>query len=127
MKFKIDENISRRGVALLRQAGHDAVTVREEGLAGADDQVIFTAASAEDRTLVTLDYDFAQVLRFPPAGSAGIVVLELGRRASLSAQINRLRVLLQHLQTESVAGKLWIVEPGRVRMHLPSDEAGDLG
>jgi predicted nuclease of predicted toxin-antitoxin system len=118
LKFKLDENVGRRGLELLCNAGHDTVTVRDEGLAGAEDHEIFSAAAAEDRALITLDYDFAQVLRYPPEQSAGIVVLELGGRASLQSLLDRLRSLLINLQSHPLAGRLWIIEPGGVRMHL---------
>ena len=114
MKFKLDENIGRRGFELLRNSGHDVVTVRDEGLAGAPDEQIFSAAASESRALITLDYDFAQVLRFPPHTGAGTVVLELGGRASLEALLGRLRAMLANLQSHPVAGRLWIIEPGRV-------------
>src|SRR6266850_6894271 len=106
MKFKLDENISRRGGELLRSAGHDAITVRDQGLAGSDDEEIFAVAASEDRALITLDYDFAQILRFPPEQSAGIVVLELGGRASLTAMLNRLRAFLKNLESHTVVGQL---------------------
>jgi predicted nuclease of predicted toxin-antitoxin system len=122
MKFKLDENIGRRGLELLRDAGHDVATVRDEGLAGADDETLFAAVANEGRVLITLDYDFAQVLRFPPASTSGIVVLELGGRASLAALLERLRSLLATLELHPLAGRLWIIEPGRVRMHLPSGD-----
>ena len=125
MKFKLDENIGRRGLDLLRRAGHDVVTVRDEGLAGAPDEEIFSVVVSESRALITLDYDFAQILRFPPHSSAGIVVLELGGRASLEALLDRLRALLTNLDSHSVAGRLWIIEPGRVRMHLRSEDEND--
>lgn len=127
MKFKLDENIGRRGLELLRSAGHDVVTVRDEGLAGAPDEQIFSAATSERRALITLDYDFAHILRFPPHTGAGIVVLELGGRASLEALLDRLRALLTNLESHPVAGRLSIIEPGRVRMHLRSEDADDAG
>ena len=34
MKFKIDENLPREVAALLRDAGHDAMTVVDQGLGG---------------------------------------------------------------------------------------------
>ncbi len=79
MKIKVDENIGRSGVNLLRQAGHDVMTVNEQALSGAADEVIFQVCASERRTLVTLDRDFGQVPRFPPKQSAGLVVLEFGR------------------------------------------------
>ena len=127
MKFKLDENIGRRGLELLRAAGHDVVTVRDEGLAGARDEQIFSVAASEGRAIITLDYDFAQILRFPPQNGAGTVVLELGGRASLEALLDRLRALLTNLESHRLAGRLWIIEPGRVRMHLRSGDEDDAG
>ena len=77
MNIKVDENIGRSGVEYLRQRGHDVLTVRDQGLGGAADAAVFDACVAEGRTLITLDRDFAQVPRFPPDRSAGVVVLDL--------------------------------------------------
>jgi hypothetical protein len=122
VRIKVDENIGASGVDLLRQAGHDTMTVREQGLAGAADDVVFQACVAEDRTLVTLDRDFGQVPRFPPKQTAGIVVLEFGGAASVSLLLDRLRDFIALAATRVVAGELWIIEPGRVRVHLEKEE-----
>jgi predicted nuclease of predicted toxin-antitoxin system len=122
VKFKLDENLSRRAADLIRAAGHDAVTVVSQGLRGAADETVFEVCTAESRALVTLDRDFGQALRYPPAASAGIVVLEIGPRASHAALLDRVRELLIVLRTQSPDGSLWIVEPGRVRIHLPPDD-----
>ena len=122
MRIKVDENIGGSGGDLLRRDGHDVMTVREQGLAGAADTVVFQACKAEGRTLITLDRDFGQVPRFPPDRSAGIVILELGGPASLRALLDRLREFLALAATEPVHGKLWIVEPGRIRVRLERNE-----
>jgi hypothetical protein len=65
-----------------------------------------------------LDRDFGDVLRFPPQQSAGIVNVDLGPTASLASMTRRLTDFADLAQREPVAGKLWIVEPGRIRIHL---------
>jgi predicted nuclease of predicted toxin-antitoxin system len=122
VKIKLDENIGRRGLELLKACGHDVMTVWDQGLRGVTDEALFKICSAEGRALITLDRDFGQVPRFPPEQSAGIVILELGPRATLREITERLRDFLAVLENHSVAGALWIVEPGRVRIHLRADE-----
>jgi predicted nuclease of predicted toxin-antitoxin system len=121
VKFKLDENLSRGAADLIRAAGHDLATVTDQGLRGVADETLFEVCQREGRTLITLDHDFGQVLRYPPAGSAGIVVLEIGRRVTHAVLLERVRELLSVLKTQSPVGALWIVEPGRLRIHLPSD------
>ena len=122
MKFKLDENIGRRGLELLRASGHDVTTVWDQGLRGVTVEKLFETCSAEGRALVTLDRDFGQVPRFPPEKSAGIVILEVGSRTTLRRILDRLGDFLAVLESRSIVGKLWIVEPGRVRIHLRDDE-----
>jgi predicted nuclease of predicted toxin-antitoxin system len=121
VKFKLDENIGRRGQELLKASGHDVMTVGDQGLRGITDEELFQICAAEGRALVTLDRDFGQITRFPPEKSAGIIV-DLGQRATLQGIIGRLRDFLSVLESHAVAGALWIVEPGRVRIHLRDDE-----
>lgn len=121
MKFKLDENIGRSGIEFLRQRGHDVATVREEGLAGAADTAVFEVCATEARTLVTLDRDFGQILRFPPSRSAGVVILEIGAPASVDRVVARLRDFLALAEKRPVQGELWIVEPSRVRVHLAKE------
>ena len=66
MKFKLDENIGRRGLEILNESGHDVRTVRDQDLRGVSDETLFEICAAEGRALVTLDRDFGHVLRFPP-------------------------------------------------------------
>lgn len=121
MKFKLDENIGNRGKVLLESAGHDVSTVALQNLCGTQDETLFATCAAEGRALITLDHDFSQVLRFPPARSAGLVLLELPARADPDSILNRLREFLAVLQTQTLGSELWIVEPGRVRIHQSED------
>lgn len=73
--------------------------------------------------LISLDRDFADALRFPPHNTLGIAVLRLPRAASLTLLTGLVRSLLVALQTSSITGQLWVVEPGRIRVY---EEAGSL-
>jgi hypothetical protein len=76
----------------------------------------------ERRCLVTLDLEFGNPLRFRPADYAGIVVLRLPPRAT-SAHIGDLvRTFAAGLSRSGVEGKLWIVQPRRIREYQPADE-----
>lgn len=115
MRFKLDENVPLAIVKLLEDAGHDARTVLDEQLGGADDARIIAAAAHESRALITLDKDFADIRSYPPDRSAGIVVLRSTDQtvSGLSQLVARLIPLLE---TENLAGKLWVVDERRVRM-----------
>ena len=122
MRLKLDENLSHSVAELCRAAGHDVMTVRDQALEGAPDEQVFVVSAQESRVLITLDRDLGQVLRFPPASSAGIIVIDVGPRASHRALLDRVRELLSILETRSPDRALWIVEPGRLRLHLARDE-----
>ena len=117
MKFKLDENFGSRTYDLFQAYGHDVQTVRMQGLQGSSDAYLFEVCLVEQRCLVTLDLDFADVLRFPPSLTNGIVVIRLPRNPSLALLEQLIRQFLQTLSHMSIERKLWIVEPGRIRVH----------
>ena len=115
MKFKFDENLPSDLGALLRADGHDAHSVLDENLRGAADPSISKVCQDEERILITLDLDFANIKNYPPQDYPGIIVLRLARqdRDTVLAIIPRILTLLQ---TEPIAQRLWIVDDNRTRI-----------
>ncbi len=116
MRLKLDENIDERLVVLLRDAGHDASTVREQDLRGTVDPDLYNHIVSDGRVLVTLDLDFSNVLRYPPEPTPGLVVLRGPDDLFPTVRI-LVQTLINALAIDSPAGKLWIVEPSRIRIH----------
>ena len=117
MKFKLDENFGTRTQNVFQAAGFDIHTVYQESLSGAPDQQLYQICQEEQRCLVTLDMDFANVLRFPPENTAGIVVIRLPRNPSLPILEKLVQQFLNTLEKQPLRGHLWIVEMGRIRIH----------
>lgn len=115
MKFLLDENLSPLHAHTLRAMGHDAVSVFELGLRGVDDPVVRVAAIESGRILVTLDGDFANVLRYPAKDTPGVVRLRL-HPPTESAIDAALRWATSLLSETSVEGKLVVVDEKRIRI-----------
>ena len=115
MRFKLDENMPTEAAILLDGAGHDAMTVVEQGLGGAEDAAILDLCRREKRVLVTLDVGLGDIRTHPRADGPGCIVLRLARldRYGVLAAIQRILPLLQE---RSVTGNIWVIDERRVRM-----------
>ncbi len=118
MRLKLDENIPRRVERFLAESGHDCSTVVQEGLAGASDTRVASAATAEDRMLVTLDRGFGDLRAYSPGSHPGIVVLHVTDQGpGLLAELVETMLSEHHL--DSFKGCVAIAERGRVRVRRP--------
>jgi predicted nuclease of predicted toxin-antitoxin system len=119
MKSKVDENMPVEAADDLRQAGYDCVTVADQNLAGQPDVRVAGVCQAEGRSVLTLDLDFADIRVYPPRNYAGIIVF----RPSVQTVTNIRRLVRQVialLPTEPLAGHLWIVDEGQIRIRAGS-------
>lgn len=122
MNLKLDENLGHTVQQVFVDAGYDVETAVSERLSGADDETIFEACRREGRCLVTLDLDFADPIRFHSQHCGGIVVLHAPRRAS-AAFLKRLAAeTVMAFERIPLHAGLWIVEPGRIRIHQRDDD-----
>ena len=122
MKFKLDENIDVRLAPLMAEAGHDADTVLDERLVGADDETIYQSCREIGSVLITLDLDFSNPQRFPPQDTPGIIVLR-PQRPTIMIVRELILALRPALDSLPLSGRLWIAEPGRIRLYEPEEDA----
>ena len=115
MKFKIDQNLPIEAADLLTVAGHDAMTVYQQSLGGASDERIVDVCKEENRILITADLDLSDIRRYPPAHTPGYMVLRLPRQ-SKQALLDLLAKAIPMLALHPINGRLWIVEPDRLRI-----------
>jgi predicted nuclease of predicted toxin-antitoxin system len=113
VKFKIDENLPMEAATLLRGAGHDALTVHDQGLRGAFDPKLREVCLAEGRIPVTFDLDFSDLRTY--RDTPGCILLRL-RRQDRDHVLRVLQQILPMLEPSRLANSLWIVEEARVRI-----------
>ena len=78
MKFLADMGISLRTVTWLRSLGHDVFHLRDRGLQKLPDDEILALALVEQRIILTIDLDFAQLLAVSRKALPSVIIFRLG-------------------------------------------------
>lgn len=96
-------------------AGHEASSILGQSIGGASDPDVAAVCQQEQRALLTLDVDFADLRAHPPEDNHGLVVLRSKRqdKPHVMGVIGR---LLPMPKAEQLVGRPWIVEEERVRI-----------
>lgn len=116
MKFLIDNALSPRVAEGLRQAGHEAVHVRDYNLQAADDEVIFDRAAVEERVIVSADTDFGTLLALRQEKRPSVIIFHRNTNRRPEAQI---AIILKHLDIINVPleeGSAIVFDQNRIRI-----------
>src|SRR5574341_879523 len=93
MRFLADMGVSLRVVDWLRDQGHDAHHLREQGLQRLPDGEIFAKAVSEGRVVLTFDLDFGEIAALARGRKSSVVIFRL-RNTRASHVIDRLSAVL---------------------------------
>jgi predicted nuclease of predicted toxin-antitoxin system len=115
LRFITDEDVPRSTARVLRDAGFDAVDVRDVGLRGKSDAEVFEYAQREERLLITCDMGFSNILNFPPAENHGILVVRVPDSESIDTFNHEILRSVQEVG-DNLLHHLAIVEVGKVRL-----------
>lgn len=124
MRFLADMGVGAEVVNWLRERGHDAVHLREQGLERMPDADIFEKAVQEGRIVLTFDLDFGEIAASASGERASVIVFRL-HNTRVTHVIERLEAVLAESPTVLQESVVVSVEETRHRIRrFPIGETG---
>jgi predicted nuclease of predicted toxin-antitoxin system len=119
MRFLADMGVSTGVVEWLRNQGHDAKHLRDEGLHRMPNGEIFIKAVDENRIIITFDLDFGEIVALAKGKSTSVILFRL-HNTRTSHLLERLSAVLKDSARALEEGAVIVVEESRHRVrYLP--------
>lgn len=115
MRFLADMGISPRTVEYLREMGHEAIHLREEGLQKLEDPKILEKARIEDRILLAHDLDFSDLMAAGGEKLPSVIIFRLQNMRP--GNVNRhLAAIIDSVEDQLKEGVIISVNEKRIRV-----------
>jgi len=118
IRFFADHCISRTIIETLKEEGHIVFRLKDHIPMDSPDEEVILKAQELDSVLISLDGDFADIVRYPPEKYKGIIALQVRNHPEVipSILIVLKKYLAEYPDMEYYKGKLFLVEVHRIRV-----------
>jgi len=116
VRFLVDANMSPRVAELLRSNGHEAVAVREIGLADASDDEILDRAASDERIVVSHDTDFGTLLAFRSLSQPSFILIRSSDPMTPTDHAALIVANLDAISADLEAGAIVVFARGHLRV-----------
>ena len=117
MKFLVDVNIPPKVTAYIESLGHDVKSLVQEQLSNIPDERVMELALNEERTIITFDKHFGNILRYPPQNTAGIILLRI-HPPLIEKIISAFDRFFKRYGETSLKGRLIVLSDKEYRMRM---------
>ena len=115
MRIKVDEDLPKAAIQMLRAHGHETLGVIDQGMGGAKDPELWRAVQSEHRFLVTADKGFGDIRSYPPGTHQGILLLRPDQ-AGIRPVLDLLERLLAAYDLGILVGTIVVATPRGIRI-----------
>jgi predicted nuclease of predicted toxin-antitoxin system len=118
VRFLIDNALSPIIAERLRQAGHNAVHVRDYGIHAGSDEEIFARAGRQHRIVVSADTDFGTLLALTGKRLPSVILFRHGASRRPEGQLAMLLANLAAIEEPLQSGSVVVFDEARIRIRL---------
>lgn len=115
MKIVLDEDVPQSFGKVLIDLGFEVFDVRDEGMRGASDEVIFNFAVEHKAIIFTADLGFTYPGRFDLKKLHGLIITRLPETLSLAERLLELKNALGAIEKDFLVGHIVVLELKRIR------------